>query len=295
MKKAALVTCLAMAGLLLVCRANAAESPKFNVIRTPDLIGKPVVNGAGTVLGKFEDYVINIKDGKVVYGVVHYGETLGFGGKQFAVPPQALIPSADLKTIVFEVSKEELEQAPGFDANKWPAEPDPRWAKKGTAGGAVTAPVQPRKDEDRKEESKKDEPRKDEVKKDDTKKDETRKEEDKTVHLRRITSLMGTPVRNHKGDDLGTVQGFALHMKEHKVSYAAMAFGGVLGVGTKYFAIPWEALSLQSPTLKAGDKVFVVEATKDELERQPGFDGKVWPQEPDEHFKKGAKKEPTKP
>jgi hypothetical protein len=59
--------------------------------------------------------------------------------------------------------------------------------------------------------------------------------------------------------------------------------------------VPWEALTFESPTLKAGDRAFVLNVTKAELESAPGFDGKAWPTEPDKMFTKGGKKEPSKP
>jgi len=274
MKRTALVASLVLAGFLLAWNGYAADSP-YSVVRTSDLIGKQVKNGAGTVLGKIEDYVINIKDGSIVYAVLQHGDTLGFGGKLFAIPPQSLNLAADLKAVMFEADKDDLDKATGFDANKWPSEPDQRWGKKDN----------PKKDEPKKDEAKKDEPRKDDPKKD----------EDKAVHLRRITSLIGTPVKTNNGEDLGSVQGIVFDMKGNKVLYAGMSYGGVAGVGSKYFAVPWEALTLQSPTLKAGDRAFLLNATKAELDNATGFDSKAWPTEADKMFGKGGKKEPPKP
>ena len=50
-----------------------------------------------------------------------------------------------------------------------------------------------------------------------------------------------------------------------------VSFGGVLGMGDKYFALPWE-------TLKAGPgSDFIVDLDKDRLDNAPGFDKKNWP------------------
>lgn len=278
MKKTAVVALLVVAGLFVACTAFAADEPQYTRVKTPDLIGKQVRNPAGIVLGKLDDYVINLKDGTVVYGVLHYGDTLGFGGKLFAIPPQALSLAPDLKAVVLDVDKGDLDKEKGFDANKWPTSPDDRWGKKSS----------PKKDE-----PKKDEPRKDEANKD--KKDEANRDEDKAFHLRRVTSLMGTAVKNTKGEELGTVQGFALDMKDNKVVYAGMSYGGVVGIGAKYFAIPWGALVFESPTLKAGDRAFIIDIAKEELEKGQGFDPKMWPTEPDSSFKVGGtKNEPPK-
>jgi sporulation protein YlmC with PRC-barrel domain len=279
MKKTALAASLALAGILAASQGFAADSP-YTIVRTQDLIGKQVKNRAGTVLGKVEDYVINVKDGSIVYGVLQHGDTLGFGGKLFAVAPQAISLADDQKAVILDVEKDDLEKATGFDANRWPTEPDTRWGKK----------PPPTKDD-----VKKDEPRKDEVKKEDAKKDDAKKDEEKAAHLRRVTSLMGAAVKSNNGEDLGSIQGIVFDLKKNHVLYAGMSYGGVAGIGSKYFAVPWEALTLESPTLKAGDRAFVMNFTKTELDSATGFDNKAWPTEPDKMFSKGGKKEPPKP
>jgi len=278
MKKIAAVACAVIAGLLLAGVAAAADQPTFTTVKTPDLIGKQVRNSAGTVLGKVDDYVISIKDGTLVYGVLHYGDTLGFGGKLFAVPPQALALSGDQKYVVLDADKNDLDGAAGFDANRWPTAADERWGKHGNA---------PKKDDNRKDD------KKDDAKKDDANKPPSKDDENKAMHLRRVTSLVGTAVKNERAEDLGTVQGFAFNMKDNKVIYAAMSYGGVAGIGSKYFAIPFEALKFESPTLKAGDKAFLVDYSKEELEKAPGFDPKNWPTEADSRFRTD-KKDPNK-
>lgn len=267
--KKALVVGLVLAGLLNVVPAFA-EDNIYTIVRSQDLIGKQVKNEAGAVLGKVEDYVINIKDGSVVYAVLQNGDTLGFGGKLFAIPPQAMMLSKDLKNVVLNVDKDELDKATGFDANKWPSEPDARWGK----GKASSTP-------DRKDEPKK----------------EGNKDEDKIAHLRRVSSLMGTTMKNEKGEDLGSMQGVVFDFKDKngKVLYAALAYGGVAGVGSKYFAVPWEALKYEAPTLKAGEHAFVINVDKSDLENAKGFDTKSWPTKPDTMFTKNNKTPDKKP
>lgn len=262
-----------------VSTAWAADSP-YTIVKSADLIGKQVKNSGGTVLGKVEDFVVNIKDGSLVYGVVQYGDTVGFGGKLFAVPPQALSLANDQKAVIFEAQKEDLEKAAGFDANKWPTAPDKSFATK-------SGTTEPKKDEPRKEEPK-EQPRKDD------KKDDARKEDDAAAHLRRVSSLKGSTVKNMKGEDLGSIYDIVFDMKNSKILYAAMSYGGVAGVGSKYFAVGWDALSFQSPTLKAGERAFVLDATKEALDKATGFD-KTWPTEPDKQFSKGGTKDPVKP
>jgi hypothetical protein len=58
-----------------------------------------------------------------------------------------------------------------------------------------------------------------------------------------------------------------LDMRSGTVGYAVMSFGGFLGIGGKLFAVPWNAL-----TLDTKKKYFVLNVDKDRLENAPGFD-----------------------
>ena len=57
-----------------------------------------------------------------------------------------------------------------------------------------------------------------------------------------------------------------------KVCYAVLSFGGVLGIGSKLFAVPWNALKLDTE-----EKHFVLNVDKERLENAPGFDKDNWP------------------
>ena len=85
-------------------------------------------------------------------------------------------------------------------------------------------------------------------------------------------TLEGDRVVNHKGDDLGTIQDIMIDVQRGRVAYAVMSCGGVLGMGEKLFAIPWNAL-----TLDADRKCFMLDADKERFEKAPGFDKDHWP------------------
>ena len=51
-----------------------------------------------------------------------------------------------------------------------------------------------------------------------------------------------------------------------------LAFGGFLGMGEKLFAVPWQALQLDTV-----NKRFVLNVDKDRLQSAPGFDPDAWP------------------
>lgn len=87
------------------------------------------------------------------------------------------------------------------------------------------------------------------------------------------TSLIGDGVVNPQGEDLGKVEEIMIDIHSGKVAYVVLSFGGFLGLGEKLFAIPWEAM-----TIDTHRKVFVLAVDRATLEKAPGFDKDNWPQ-----------------
>jgi len=85
-------------------------------------------------------------------------------------------------------------------------------------------------------------------------------------------TLIGNDVYNHKNEDVGDIKEIMLDTQSGKVIYAVLSFGGFLGMGEKLFAVPWNAL-----TLDTENKRFVLNVEKDRLKLAPGFDKDKWP------------------
>jgi len=86
------------------------------------------------------------------------------------------------------------------------------------------------------------------------------------------TTLIGDNVRNLQGEDLGNLEEIMLDLDSGQIAYAVLSFGGFLGLGDKYFAIPWQALSVDSD-----NKELVLDVPKEKLMNAPGFDKDDWP------------------
>ena len=95
---------------------------------------------------------------------------------------------------------------------------------------------------------------------------------DETGTLISSSKVTGTNVYNRQEEKLGSVYDVMLNKMNGQVAYAIMSFGGFLGMGSKYFAVPWSAF-----TLDAGEKRFILDVAKDRLENAPGFDKDHWP------------------
>ena len=59
-------------------------------------------------------------------------------------------------------------------------------------------------------------------------------------------TLIGNDVYNQNDEDLGDIKEIMLDTNTGKVSYAVLSYGGFLGMGEKLFAVPWEALKLDT-------------------------------------------------
>jgi sporulation protein YlmC with PRC-barrel domain len=101
------------------------ENP--SVLSTSTLSGTSVENPQGENLGHIEDIMIDLSTGRVSYAVLSFGGILGLGDKLFAVPWDAFAINTDEEEFVLDVNREFLENAPGFDKNDWPSNPDMTW------------------------------------------------------------------------------------------------------------------------------------------------------------------------
>ncbi|MDP5138523.1 PRC-barrel domain-containing protein [Rheinheimera baltica] len=86
------------------------------------------------------------------------------------------------------------------------------------------------------------------------------------------SSITGDEVFNMKDEKLGKIHEVMLDMSEGKIRYAVLAAGGFLGIGERFFAVPWKAL-----TLNKKDKNFMLDVDVERLKKAPGFDKDNWP------------------
>jgi sporulation protein YlmC with PRC-barrel domain len=88
----------------------------------------------------------------------------------------------------------------------------------------------------------------------------------------KASDLIGKKVQSNEGKKLGEIKDLVIDPEEGNIEYAVLDFGGFLGIGDKYFAVPWEALNF-TPDQKA----IVLDVSKKDLKQAPGFDKNNWP------------------
>jgi sporulation protein YlmC with PRC-barrel domain len=87
----------------------------------------------------------------------------------------------------------------------------------------------------------------------------------------KASELIGMKVEGSDGKSLGKIRDLVIDL-DGDVEYAVLDFGGFLGIGDKYFAVPWDALQ----RTENGKKI-ALDTTKRDLKKAPGFDKKHWP------------------
>jgi len=85
-------------------------------------------------------------------------------------------------------------------------------------------------------------------------------------------TLIGSDVVNQRGEHVGDIKELMLGMQSGSVDFAVLSFGGFLSIGEKLFAVPWGALTLDTP-----NKRFILDVEKDRLMNAPGFTSDKWP------------------
>ena len=87
--------------------------------------------------------------------------------------------------------------------------------------------------------------------------------------------FVGTEVMNHQGEKLGAIDDLVVDLESGKVAYAALSVGGVLGIGDKLFAVPFDEFKTTHDT--NNNITFLLDVSNEKLAGSPGFDKNHWP------------------
>ena len=91
----------------------------------------------------------------------------------------------------------------------------------------------------------------------------------------------GTPVYNPDGDKLGSIDDLIIDKRSGLVRYAALEFGGFLGMGTDRYPLPWTMLKYDT-----GLDGYVVPLQKEQLDQAPRYPQTQVPEYTDEYGRK---------
>lgn len=99
------------------------------------------------------------------------------------------------------------------------------------------------------------------------------------------SKFIGLNVENNNGDNLGSVKDIMLD-SNGTVRYAAVSYGGFLGVGDKMYAVPMKAFTFKRDKDMFFDDVkLVLNVSKEQLKDDKGFDVPNYPDLNDETYR----------
>lgn len=104
------------------------QGPGPHLMGANTLIGNDVYNHDEQDIGDIKEIMLDVATGNIAYAVLSFGSFLGFGEKLFAVPWSALKLDTENKRFTLNISKERLQNAPGFNKDSWPNLADKTWA-----------------------------------------------------------------------------------------------------------------------------------------------------------------------
>jgi len=82
------------------------------------------------------------------------------------------------------------------------------------------------------------------------------------------SKIIGASVKNTQGENLGKIDELVIDPHDARIKTAVVSVGGVLGIGAKSVAVPWDKVTMGSG---ADRDTVVVAMGRDELEQAPGW------------------------
>lgn len=239
---------------VIVMPGMAAQDIPDPLQKMRSIIGHEVQDQHGKDMGHIEEIVLDAATGDMAYAVLALGGVVGLGEKLFAMPWYVLQQPTNGESFRLATTAEQLKSAPSFDKDSWPDMEARHWTDAVHAyygKPPFLGKHLPPKAAD---------------------------EPGGTVPQRflRASYVLRSNVMNTRGQRLGDIKEIVIDATVGKVAYVVLAFGGVAGLGEKFFAIPWPELQ-QS----AGLGTFTLEVDKNTLQEAPGFDKDHWPKTAD--------------
>jgi sporulation protein YlmC with PRC-barrel domain len=184
----------------------------------------------GEKLGTIHDLVLTPDFDNVSYAVVSTGGIFGIGTRLHAIPWSSVQAGIDGDMAV-PISREEFRQDRGFTGAHWPSEGNPRWLSR---PGERTEEVRF---------------------------DMMTKADRESIQNRRFSRIKGTTVKGPEDHTIGTIRDMVVAADTGAVAYTIVSFGGFLGLGPSYAAVPMNAVDFPP-----GQRVAQVRVNRQALE-----------------------------
>jgi sporulation protein YlmC with PRC-barrel domain len=104
-----------------------------------------------------------------------------------------------------------------------------------------------------------------------------------TGQLIAARQVQGTTVYSTGLEKIGSVEDVMIHKSTGRIAYAILSFGGFLGIGDRYYPLPWEKLSYDT---ELGG--YVTDVDRDVVEGAPSYAGQATASWNDEAWARGV-------
>jgi len=88
----------------------------------------------------------------------------------------------------------------------------------------------------------------------------------------RASAMIGTYVQNNKGDYLGKITDLMVDPHDGRIAFVVLSHGGVLGIPTRFVAVPFSAL-----IPSAEKSIYLLDVSKEKMAAAPSFTRDNWP------------------
>lgn len=237
------------------------------VMKASNLLHKDVKNSSGDEIASVEDLAIDLKTARVDYVILSTGGVLGAGNRMIAVPPQALqtggasqragqggqgaqtgqsgqsassTPSGggNAQQLTISVADNDLKSMKAVDMNQWSALSDPNFFRETYRAAGVQMPENAAP----------------------------------PGQLAQASKLLGADIKDRQGKSVGEINDVAVDLKSASAPFAVVAYGGILGVGTKKTAVPTPALN----QAQGRNEALTIAATEDQIKSGKRIDEQQW-------------------
>src|SRR5680860_740929 len=96
-----------------------------------------------------------------------------------------------------------------------------------------------------------------------------------------VSEIKNTTVKNAVGEKIGKIENIMMDCGTGEAAYVVLSVdSGFLNLGSKYFAVPWEAFAFDTHQ----DDIIILNVEKEKLRDAPGFEKDNWPTGPQHEF-----------
>ena len=103
------------------------------------------------------------------------------------------------------------------------------------------------------------------------------------------SQLIGAKVEDPSGKSIGSIEDVMVDASG-RIPFAVLSFGGFMGIGDKWYAVPWNAMQIERDRESKDVKRIVMDVSKETLERAPSFTKDRWPDTRDSQWSRDTQK-----